>query len=128
MEPTGKGVFTRFAKWTARMTGRPADVPGQAPIRADILSLTYRWSEPARAEYFASVVAPRIVAAPALVVVAQHATEADGVYGDRVAAWIRDTFGTAFKPGRQIEVRGVDVLLFTRPASGGKREAALPPP
>ncbi len=104
------------------------DVPGQAPIRADIVSLTYRWSEPARAEYFASVVAPRIVTAPALVVVAQHATDADGVYGDHVAAWIRDMFGTAFKPGRLIEVRGVDVLLFTRPASGGKPEAAPAPP
>ena len=93
--------------------------PGEAPIQAGVISLTYRWSQPERAGYFASEVAPRVASAPAFVVVAQHALDVDGVYGERVAEWVHDRFGTTFEPPRMRTVRGVDVYVFSRSASGG---------
>ena len=101
--------------------------PGEPSIGASVVSLTYRWSQPERAGYFASEIAPRIGSAPAFVVVAQHALDVDGVYGERVAEWVHDSFGTAFAPPSISALQGVDVYVFSRPVVDPTSEDAHAP-
>jgi hypothetical protein len=90
------------------------DGPGQSPLRSDVVSLTYRWSQPEREAYFSSTIAPRIASSRAFLFVAQRARDSDGVYTENAVRWIQEEFGSRFYSRQLSGGRGVDVNLFIR--------------
>ena len=90
------------------------DGPNESPLNAEIVSLTYRWSEAGRASYFSSMVAPEVRRLPAFVLIAQHAVDTDGPYTANAVEWVDRTFSGRFAAVPIAAGRGVDVYLFLR--------------
>jgi hypothetical protein len=100
--------------------------PGRERPPWDLLSLTYRWGNPRRDEYFAEVIAPAIATRKEFALLSQHAVEAKGSYADHVIAWVNRTFHEQFTAEFVGKARGVDVVLFRRKVAAAGR--ALPDP
>jgi uncharacterized membrane protein len=94
-------------------TRSPLRGPGQDPLPASIVSLTYSWSAPGRLVYFATVVRPRLEASDRLILLAQRANDIDGSYTDNVATWARAVYGKATIETVS-DARGIDVRVVTR--------------
>jgi hypothetical protein len=95
-------------------TRAPLRSPGEARPRWDVIPLTYRWDNPARARYFTRVIAPAVARRSEFALLCQHALESGCSYTDNVLAWVMTTFPDVFAPEPIAHARGVDVLLFRR--------------
>ena len=97
----------------------PLRSPGRPPFPTMVVPLNFRWAHPAREEYFAQVIAPKVEHASHFFVIGARADATVGNYMTRVAAWVDSQWPAKYRV-RRTDYGGVELLEFLLSSPGEK--------
>ena len=89
----------------------PLRSPGRAPLPATVFPLTFRWTHPARQDYFDQVIAPAVERQSRFFVIGAKADFAVGNYMTKLVEWTESRWPAKYRI-RRTGYGGVELLEF----------------
>jgi len=98
----------------------PLRSPGRPPFPTMVVPLNFRWAHPAREEYFAQGIAPKVEQSSHFFVIGTQADTDVGNYMNKVVEWTESRWPAKYAV-RRTDYGGVELLEFLAVADGASR-------